>query len=403
MLRVCQCQPLQGEKRKKPRAVNNLSAAMPPEHLPVALLLLATAVQLALWGGVYARLAIYRSAPAALLDDDILPALSVLICARNEAENLQRHLPAVLEQDYPCFEVIVADDDSSDATLQVLDTLQGQYSHLRRVRLSPKTSPGKKAALSTAIAQAQHPWLVFTDADCRPASPQWLRRMARHLLPDEGHAPEIVLGYGPLTPAPGLLNRWARFETVYTALQYGGFALAGLPYMGVGRNLAWQKPLFARAGGFSAHADLASGDDDLLVNAVATHHNTALCFDPEAFVYSPAPPTWAAWVRQKRRHLSAGVRYRTRHQVLLSAAAGSHVLHYTLLGMVILQGAFLPALACWAVRMVLAAALFARVARRLKEGDLGPWFPLLDVGMAMYWAVFTPFSLLFRHRQKRWR
>lgn len=376
---------------------------MPPEHLPVALLLLATAVQLLLWGGVYARLAFHRPPPAASLDDGALPALSVLICARNEAENLQRHLPTVLKQDYPHFEVVVADDDSSDATPQVLKALQARYSHLRTIRLGPKTSPGKKAALSAAIAETQYEWLVFTDADCRPASLQWLRHMARCMLPGHGPAPEIVLGYGPLTPAPGLLNRWARFETVYTALQYGGFALAGLPYMGVGRNLAWQKPLFAQAGGFSAHADLASGDDDLLVNAVATRRNTVLCFASEAFAYSPAPPDWAAWMRQKRRHLSTGVRYRTLHQMLLSAAAGSHVLHYALLGVAALQGAFLLALTCWAVRMAVAAAVFARMARHLKAGDLRFWFPLLDAGMALYWGVFTPFALLLGHRHKRWR
>lgn len=376
---------------------------MPPEHLPVALLLLATAVQLALWVGVYARLASHRPAPVASLDDGAWPALSVLVCARNEAENLQRHLPAVLAQDYPLFEVVVADDDSSDATPQVLKALQARYPHLRTIRLGPKTSPGKKAALSAAIAEARHGWLVFTDADCRPASPQWLRCMARCMLPGHGHAPEIVLGYGPLTPAPGMLNRWARFETVYTALQYGGFALAGLPYMGVGRNLAWQKPLFARAGGFSAHADLASGDDDLLVNAVATRHNTVLCFAPEAFAYSPAPLDWAGWMRQKRRHLSAGVRYRTLHRVLLFTAAGSHVLHYAMLGVAALQGTFLLALTCWAVRMALAATVFARIARHLKAGDLRFWFPLLDAGMALYWGVFTPFALLFGHRHKRWR
>lgn len=376
---------------------------MPLEHLPGALLLLATAVQLALWGGVYARLTSYRPAPAASLDDGTLPALSVLICARNEAENLQRYLPAILEQNYPRFEVVVADDDSSDATPQVLKALQAQYPHLHIVRLSPKASPGKKAALSTAIARAQHDWLVFTDADCRPASLQWLRCMACCMLPGNGHAPEIVLGYGPLIPASGLLNRWARFETVYTALQYGGFALAGLPYMGVGRNLAWRKPLFARVGGFSAHADLASGDDDLLVNAVATRHNTVLCLEAEAFTYSSAPPDWAAWMRQKRRHLSASVRYRTLHQLLLSAAAGSHVLHYAMLGIAVLPGAFWPVLACWVARMVLAVAVFARTARHLREGDLRLWFPLLDAGMALYWGVFTPFALLFGHRHKRWR
>ncbi|MCS7035860.1 MAG: glycosyltransferase [Saprospiraceae bacterium] len=376
---------------------------MPFESLSAALLISATVIQLAFWWGVYARLAFHRPTAQAVLSDDELPPLSVLVCARNEAENLQRHLPALLEQDYPCFEVVVADDDSSDNTLQVLATLRAEYPHLRAIRLSPKISPGKKAALSAAIVRAQHKWLIFTDADCWPASPQWLRRMAQAMQPDRRLLPEIVLGYGPLVPGPGLLNRWARFETLYTALQYGGFALRGIPYMGVGRNLAWQKHLFAQTGGFSAHADIASGDDDLFVNAAATRRNTALCFEPEAFTYSLTAPTWAAWARQKRRHLSAGIRYRSLHQTLLAASAGSHVLHYALLGVVALEGASLLALACWAVRMALAAPVFARTARHLRESDLRLWFPLLDVGMALYWAVFTPLALLRSHQQRSWR
>lgn len=376
---------------------------MQAELILETLLLSATAVQLGFWCGIYARLAHYRAPATASVANPNLPSLSVLICARNEAHHLMHNLPPVLEQNYPHFEVIVADDDSSDATAKVLRDLQAQYPHLRIVHLSPKISPGKKAALSAAIAAAKHEWLVFTDADCRPASPLWLRCMAQRMHPVGGLLPEIVLGYGPLTSGIGLLNRCARFETLYTALQYGSFALAGMPYMGVGRNLAWRRQIFEQVGGYSAHIDLASGDDDLLVNAAATGQNTALCFEPEAFAYSPPPSTWPAWMRQKRRHLSTGIRYRFQHRVLLTAAAASHVLHYALLGAVLLQGSLGLALACWGLRVTLAARVLIPVAKRLKEGDLLPIFPLLDVGMALYWGLFTPLALSLGKPPKQWR
>jgi glycosyltransferase involved in cell wall biosynthesis len=356
----------------------------------LGVLFTATFVQLALWLRVYARLALYHPNSSHLKEP--LPALSVIICARNEAENLQRRLPAVLAQDYPDYEVIVVDDDSADDTPALLRRLAAEYSRLRALRLSPKTSPGKKAALAYGITAAQNEWLVFTDADCTPASSYWLREMALRMeMPSESPV-EIVLGYGPYIATAGALNGWVRFETVFTAMQYGAFALCGLPYMGVGRNLAWKKSLFARTSGFASHAGLASGDDDLFVNAVATAHNTVLCFSPQAFTYSSAPNSWAGWFRQKRRHLSTGHRYRRRHRVALAAVAGSQVAHYGLLAWALLCGFTWPALACWSVRLAAAYWVFSRVAQRLDAEDLSRCFPLFDALLALYWGGFVPLA-----------
>ncbi len=356
----------------------------------LGVLFAATFVQLALWVRVYARLAFYR--PNSPRSKEPLPALSVIICARNEAENLQRRLPAVLAQDYPDYEVIVVDDDSADDTPALLRRLAAEYPRLRALRLSPKTSPGKKAALAYGIAAAQNEWLVFTDADCTPASSYWLREMALRMeMPSESPV-EIVLGYGPYTATAGALNRWVRFETVFTAMQYGAFARCGLPYMGVGRNLAWKKSLFVRAGGFASHAELASGDDDLFVNAVATAHNTALCFSPQAFMYSPAPHSWAGWFRQKRRHLSTGHRYRRRHRAALAMVAGTQVGHYGLLIWALLSGFLWTALLCWSIRLAAAYGVFARVARRLNAEDLPRYFLLFDALLALYWGGFVPLA-----------
>ncbi len=238
----------------------------------------ATAIQLAAWWGLYIRLARHPAPGAAPFPS---APVSVIVCARNEALHLTAFLPAVLEQDFPEFEVIVVDDDSSDETAAVLQQFQQKYDRLRVIRLAPKTGPGKKQALEAGIAAARYERLVFTDADCRPASPLWLR----HIAGGFGKAGvEIVLGYAPAYTRSGLLNRWIRFETLQTAMQYFSFALAGLPYMGVGRNLAWLKPVFGRVQGFSRHRRIPSGDDDLLVNAAARGDNTALRLHPEAIV-----------------------------------------------------------------------------------------------------------------------
>jgi hypothetical protein len=126
-----------------------------------------------------------------------------------------------------------------------------------------------------------------------------------------------VLGYGPYKKQKGLLNKIIRFETFHTAMQYLGFAMAGKPYMGVGRNLSYKKTLFYREKGFSAHNRVPSGDDDLFINKAATKYNTAVNIDPESFVYSNPKTSWGSWRKQKKRHFSTGKYYKWGHRFLL--------------------------------------------------------------------------------------
>lgn len=358
-----------------------------------ALFVCATLAQMAVWQFLFDRLARYKPVNNGKKTD--LPPVSVLICARNEALNLQKYLPAVLEQDYPDFEVLVIDDDSGDETPAILAAFQKKYAHLRVLRVSPKISPGKKYALAQGIATARHERLIFTDADCEPASREWLLRMT-------GGA-EITLGYAPYRPEPGFLNRWFRFETAYTAMQYFSFALAGWPYMGVGRNLSWEKTVFQRVGGFAAHAHIPSGDDDLLVNVAAHAGNTALCLAPEAFVYSGAKKTWKEWYRQKRRHLGAGKFYRREHRIALAALTLTLVLHYFLLPALLFSGFGMVSAVFYAVRMALAAGIYWKILRQFRDEQLIIWFPLLDAVLAIYFAVMVPLILIRSNYLISWK
>lgn len=332
---------------------------------------------------------------------DYAPPVSVIICARNEADNLRRHLPAVLQQEYPVFELIVVDDASTDETAAVLTDFQRDFpDRLRALRIDKKTHPGKKQALALGVAAARHEILVFTDADCQASSSRWLRHV---VAPFAAASTEIVLGYGPMRPAAGLLNAWARVETAVVAFQYLGWAKAGRPYMGVGRNLAWRRPLLERAGGFQAQLDLASGDDDLLVNALAHARNTAICLHPDAWAWSAAPQTVRAWFRQKRRHLTAGRRYRPLDQFLLAAAGLSHAGVYAFGCALLLQGCWAPPLGALVVRTIAMRALFSPHFRRLGVEDIHRYQPLPDIAWAIYQGLLTPLLLLLGHWSKhRW-
>jgi poly-beta-1,6-N-acetyl-D-glucosamine synthase len=354
----------------------------------------ASIVQFVLLNTVFARFARFVPAPAVPVS---FPPVSVVVCARNEARNLPQSIPALLAQDYPGpWELIVVDDASEDGSTAWLEHFaQTAPAHFRYVLIPEKTSAGKKNALTQGIAAARHGLVALTDADCLPASRHWLSR----LVAAKGAQQEIVLGYAPMTDGNGLLHAWSRYEVAHTATLYFGFALLGHPYMGVGRNLLWEKDLFRQVGGFQTHEGLASGDDDLFINQVATGRNVAVCVAPESFVYSRPAPTWRAWFVQKRRHLSASIRYRFAHQLALAAVGASWPFYY-FFGILLL---FLYKFA-WVVGIVYTLRLFLllilqnRIFRLIAEKGLLYYVPLLDGFLAIYYGAFVPLNLLFGRR-----
>lgn len=211
-----------------------------------------------------------------------LPPVSVIICAREESENLRRNLTAVLEQDYPQFEVIVINDGNTDESEDYLTLLEEKYPHLYHsfVPDSSRYISRKKLAVTLGIKASKHDWLVFTDADCQPQSNQWLRLMARNFT----SRTQVVLGYSGYERGKGWLHKRACFDNLFTSMRYLGFALARSPYMGIGRNMAYRKELFYQQKGFSAHLNLQRGHDDLFINHIATADNTRVETDADATV-----------------------------------------------------------------------------------------------------------------------
>ena len=286
-----------------------------------------TVVQLFYYLFFFSKLAFYK--PPVKQQSQQHP-VSIIICARDEAQNLLNNLPQVLGQQYATtHEVMVVNDNSFDDTKYILDDLQKTHKKLQVIDLTQeaKLIAGKKYPLAIGIKEAKHEIMLLTDADCIPASDNWLYKMQDAFT----GSIEIALGYGAYQKAPGFLNKVIRFETFHTALQYFSYALAGKPYMGVGRNLAYKRDLFFRNKGFSSINHIPSGDDDLFINRVATKHNTTVVLDPEAFTFSEAKSTWRNWMRQKRRHYSTGKFYKPWHKALLGIYTASFFFFYPLL------------------------------------------------------------------------
>jgi cellulose synthase/poly-beta-1,6-N-acetylglucosamine synthase-like glycosyltransferase len=342
----------------------------------------AAVIQVLFYSLIFGKLAYSRERH---YEPDAYPPVSVVICAKNEAENLKKNLKVILIQNYPTFEVIIVNDQSTDNTIEVISEYFDRNDNLRLFNIKPgeKPLPGKKFALKTGVENARYDTIVVTDADCKPFSAHWLEHLVGSYLDDT----EFVLGYSPFYRAPGLLNRLARYENVMTAMQYLSFAKLGMPYMGVGRNMSFRKSMFRQWDMKKSKTN--GGDDDLFVNALARGRYTELCLHKDAFTYSEAKHTWREWLRQKTRHVSTGRQYRFSHQVILFLFALSNFLFYTSFPLLFIKAAMMPLVLIslvFTVFMVLFTkyAVTSRINNKLQQGDLTKWFLIMDPAYVFY-------------------
>ena len=323
-------------------------------------------------------------------DSDVqLPAVSVIVCAHNEYDNLQDYLSILLEQDYPCYEVIVVDDSSEDGSDLLLERWSQQYGNLYHtfVPHGARVLSNKKLALTIGIKAAHYDYLLLTDADCRPESKHWIREMMKGFSNEQT---ELVLGFSPYFEKKGLLNHIIGYDTLFNGLQYMGMARAGKPYMGVGRNLAYKRETFFSVGGFKGLLGNRAGDDDLFVNRIANAANTVVVNNPNSIVWSVPKTTWREWFHQKRRHLSVSLQYRTRSKIQVTLEPLSRGIFYSCVLASAIVGSIeliSIALALFLLRLLVQLIIINISARRLNMRRYG-------LGLIAY-DVFLPLITLY--------
>jgi glycosyltransferase involved in cell wall biosynthesis len=362
----------------------------------IILFFTVTAIQLVYYVFTFSRLAFYKQKK----ENSTSPPVSVIICARNELKNLKAFLNSILEQDYPNYQVVVVNDCSWDETEKYLEELELQYKHLKVVELKEQEryQHGKKFALALGIKAAEHDLLLHTDADCFPASKNWITEMVAAYKTET----EIVIGYGAYKKEKGLLNKWIRFDTVFNAVQYLSFSIGKNTYMGTGRNLSYKKSLFFRNKGFASHFHVLSGDDDLFVNETATKKNTNVCLTSGSFTYSKAKTSLGDWLKQKKRHLSTGSLYKSKHKFVLGLFFLCQVLFYPLLLVLLISKFKIVWVAgVFALRLLIQIVIFGKSMQRLKEKDLIWLIPVFDLFVSVIYP-FVSFSNIIV-KNKTWK
>ncbi|WPO79405.1 glycosyltransferase [Flavobacterium sp. KACC 22761] len=314
--------------------------------------------------------------------------VSVIVCAKNEEENVKKFIPLLAEQDYPDFEIVLIDDASRDETLEVFEEFEQQYSNIRLVKVENNEAfwGNKKYALTLGIKASKKEYLLFTDADCYPTSKNWITSMTSQFTMNK----TIVLGYGGYEKIErSLLNKIIRFETVLTAVQYLSWAKIGLPYMGVGRNLAYKKEEFFKVNGFIDHIQVRSGDDDLFINQAASKENTTISYNPESFTYSKPKESYKEWFSQKRRHVSTAEYYKFFDKMQLGIFYTSQLFFFLLVILLLsFQFQWIAVLAILATRYTVAWTVMGFSAGKLKEKDLKIWFPVVEIVL-----IFTQINI----------
>jgi len=374
-----------------------IEGALLYDWILLGLFLTAFITQMGIYLFVFLKLPLYNRKKKSAFS----PGISVIICAKNEELNLEHFLPHVLQQDYPEYEVVVVNDSSTDDTEHVLMQLAAQFDQLRytSIPVDDKLKRGKKLALTIGLKAAKYDHVLLSDADCYPVSDHWLQRMASNFSEDH----KIVLGYGGYERRKGLLNTLIRYETTFTAIQYLSYAIKGNPYMGVGRNLAYEKALFFDNKGFAGHYHLLSGDDDLFVNQNATGLNCAVEFSPESHTLSLPETTFRAWIKQKKRHLSAGSHYKPGSRIRLASEWISRIILYTTLIWICVSSPWsIPVGALFGILLITRLVIFKMGMRRLDEKYLLLPSLLLDPVFPVFMGAIW-LSSRFEKKYHTWR
>lgn len=335
-------------------------------------------------------------------------AVSVIICAKNEAENLKEKLELFANQVYAKFELVLINDRSTDNTLDIMESFKETFEEqlkyrnitvkIVNIQENEQFWGSKKYALTLGIKAASNELLLLTDADCEPVSPLWIQEMCNQFSAEKS----IILGYGGYRFVKNsFLNKIIRFETLMTAIQYFSYAKLGIPYMGVGRNLAYTKTQFFAASGFANHMHLRSGDDDLFINQIAHKKNIEVCYTPNSFTISEPKTSFKDWSLQKRRHISTASFYKFYHKLLLGIFYISQISFWILATiLLIFQVQLYWVLGIIAFRFFFTYLIIGLSAKKLNEKNLVLFSPIIELFLILSQFKFYLHNLI--SKPKHW-
>jgi cellulose synthase/poly-beta-1,6-N-acetylglucosamine synthase-like glycosyltransferase len=319
---------------------------------------------------------------------------SIIIPARNEADNIERYLPTILAQNYPAelFEVTVINDHSTDDTALRVQNFQTKYSNLYLIELSEHlegiaTHAYKKKAIEIAIAQCKGNWIITTDADCL-ADKDWLLHYNAY----------IQLKQPVLVAAPVMFFNTGSFLSIFQVLDFmslqgitAAAVSAGSHAMCNGANLAYLKSAFYEVGQFKGIDHIASGDDMLLMQKMKQRFPGRLgyLFHQKSIILTDAMPDWKSFIHQRIRWASKADSYQDKRIFLVLLLV--YLLNVSLLLMGVsaffVEHAPYHLVLFLVTKTVVELSLMIPVSRFFGLSKIIAWFPLMQPFHIVYTVV----------------
>lgn len=320
----------------------------------------------------YSRLFKSNKIQNKLQENTNCPPLSVIIVTKDSASMLKDNLPAILEQDYPEFEVIVVNDESAGEDEDILKILGSRYRHLYRTFI-PKSAryvSRKKLGVAMGIKASKYDWIVVTEPYCKPESKDWLKSLSRNFVPGTN----IVLGYCNYSYGKGIFAKRIIADMLMVSMRFLGKAIGGNPYMGIGRNMAYRKEIYLQHKGFSNQLTLTRGDDDLFINEIADSRNTKVCVDSNSIMRMPLPKYKKTWRDDKIGYEVTGNHYKGTARVSNSLETWSawlfnlSVIAALCIGILNKEWIFTSCIfAAWLIRTITTMTVFYKTAKAMGE------------------------------------
>ena len=327
---------------------------------------------------LYYLIAYARPLRASRRTDDTLEEgnklpVSIIIYAKNDSENLKKHLPALNE-----------------------------YKHLYHtyVPSDARYLSRRKLAFTLGVKAAKYDILLFTEANCQPLNDQWLSAMVGGYTPETS----IVLGYCKYSNYKGFFHKLIAYDNLLTGLRYLSSALSHHPYTGNGRNLSYRKDLFFKHKGYYQSLNLHAGDDDLFINEASTKENTKVIYTPDSLTEMDQIERFGIWKEMKVSraatqryykgsaltfyHLESTCFYLFQASVIATVVIG-------------LQGNWLISLIAvllYLTRFIIKAIVFGKSARMLQQNPTTGWLFLLEFIQPIF-NGYVRIYRLFRSRK----
>ncbi len=265
--------------------------------------------------------------------------ISIIVAARNESKNIASLINSLKKLNYPNndFEVILVDDHSSDGTFEKAKQSLIGTNNFAIYQNENDSSQAKKGALAFGVSKAKFPYLMITDADCKPEA-GWLKSFSEKFL--QGF--DFVSGVAPFNTNKSLINNLAVFENLRASLLTFSLANLGYPYSAASRSFGFSKKAFEEVQGYKNTIETLSGDDDLLLReAVKNNLRVGLVTDKNAFVFSTVKETLKEYLAQKSRHTKTSFHYLLKQKIILGVWHLLNLLFFILPVLIFINTAFI--------------------------------------------------------------